>query len=336
MDVQPVTADPWSVDTGGTLGTALTECLTAAISAPSIYNSQPWRFRLGHGFIDLYADDSRRLPVVDPAGRELAISVGAALLNLRVAILCHHRIPLVRLLPDPHQPRLAARITLGPPTRPDATVLALAAAIPRRRTNRRPFTSVPIPPEVLEELTTAASIEGGQLAVLDETARREVLAVVRSADIRLRNDPRYRDELTAWTSSDPGHDDGVARTEFGPWDAVETLPLRDFGLTRPTEPRRSAQFEPDPTLVILSTAKDGPEQWLRAGQSLERVLLTATVRGLASTPMTQPLEIPELRELVSPDTGTSVAQVILRLGYGPACPASSRRPLREVLLAPNG
>jgi hypothetical protein len=126
--------------------------------------------------------------------------------------------------------------------------------------------------------------------------------------------------------------DGVARTEFGPWDALETLPLRDFGLTRPNEPRRTAQFEPDPTLVVLSTAVDTPEQWLRAGQSLERTLLTATVRGVASTPMTQPLEIPELRELLTPPGGITFPQAILRLGYGPAGPSSSRRPLEEVLI----
>src|SRR5262249_13674411 len=151
------------------------------ISAPSIYNTQPWRFGLGHGFIDLYADHGRRLSTVDSSGRELTISVGAALLNLRVAILRHHRLPLVRLLPEPQRPDLAARVTLGPAARPDATVQALAAAIPRRHTNRRPFTSVTIPTEVLAELAAAARIEGGHLAVLEEAARREVLGLVRSA-----------------------------------------------------------------------------------------------------------------------------------------------------------
>src|SRR5262249_44147159 len=153
------------------------------------------------------------------------------------------------------------------------------------------------------ELAGAARIEGGRLAVLDDAVRQDVLAVVRAAQVRLHNDPRYRAELAAWTSGEPGRDDGGTRTEVGPGDALEALPLRDFGLTHPTEPRRAARFEPDPTLVVLSTAGDGPEAWLRAGQALERVLLTATVRGLASTPMTQPLEIPALRELVGDDAG---------------------------------
>lgn len=324
-----ITLDPWTVDPTGTPGTALHDCLVAAVHAPSVYNSQPWRFHVGHGFVDLYADGARRLPVVDTSGREQAISLGAALFNLRVAILNHHRIPLVRLLPDPSRPDLVARVSLGPPVRPDATVRALAAAIPQRHTNRRPFTSVTVPAEVLAELSGAARTEGARLTVLDEPARWALLALVRSADVRLRRDPHYRDELTVWTSDDTDRPDGVARPEFGPWDALETLPLRDFGLTRTTGPRRGGRFEPDPTVVVLSTEADGREQWLRAGQALERVLLTATVRGLATTPMTQPLEVPELRELVD---SSGAPQVILRVGYGPACSASSRRPIRDVLV----
>ena len=332
MDIRYRTADPWSVGPDGGPGTALSGCLRAAVAAPSIYNSQPWRFRLGHGYVELHTDPARWLEVVDPGGRELAISLGAALLNLRVAILRRHRLPLTQVLPDPQRRGLVARVTFGAPTMPDATVLALADAIPRRHTNRRPFTRVTIPPQVLAELAAASRIEGGTLTVLDEAGRREVLGVARSAGNLMRTDPRYRAELTAWTSAEPGRPDGVARTEFGPWDALETLPLRDFGLTRPAGPRRTAEFEPDPTLVVLSTGADTPEQWLRAGQALQRTLLTATVRGLANTPMTQPLEIPELRALLTPPGGASYPQVILRLGYGPAGPTSSRRPLEEVLI----
>jgi len=332
MDLRQLTTDPWSVDTDGTLGTALTACLQAAIAAPSIHNSQPWRLRTGPGLIELYADPARRLGVVDPQGRELTISLGAALLNLRVAVLDHHRLPLTQLLPDPDRPDLVARVTLGPLATPDATVRALAVAIPRRQTNRRPFTEVPVPPEVLAELTAAARVEGGTLTVLDDASRDWMLSLARSAEHRLRADVGYREELTTWTSSALERADGVARPEFGPWDALETLPLRNFGLTRPTEPRRAATFETHPRLTVLSTTGDTRHDWLRAGQALERVLLTATVRGLATTPLTQPVELPELRELLTPAGGPAYPQVILRIGYGPACPRSGRRPLREVLI----
>src|SRR5215813_7999641 len=110
MGTRYATTDPWSVGADGALGAALTSCLRAAIAAPSVFNSQPWRLRAKRGAIELYADHTRRLSTVDARGRELAISVGAALLNLRVAILRHHRLPLTRLLPDPDRPELAARV----------------------------------------------------------------------------------------------------------------------------------------------------------------------------------------------------------------------------------
>ena len=256
--------------------------------------------------------------------------MGAALLNLRVAILSHGRVPMTRLLPDPTRPDLVAQVRLGPSVQPDPTVRALAHAIPMRRTNRRPFTRVTIPEAVLAELVAAADVEGATLTVVDDLGRDQILGVVRSANRMLRDDAGYREELTAWTMPAPNRPDGVPRAAFGPWDALETLPLRDFGLTRPDGPRRSAHFEAQPTLVLLATTGDTPEQWLRAGQALERVLLTATVRGLAATPMSQPLEIPALRELLAGDG--RAPQVILRLGYGPASAASPRRPLSEVLI----
>jgi nitroreductase len=327
MDSRPAVAGTWSVAADGALGSALNACLAAAIAAPSIHNSQPWRFVVRRAGVDLYADPGRRLAVVDPRGRELTISLGAALLNLRVAVLVQGRVPVTRLLPDGSQPDLVAQVRLGPPVQPDATVRALVRAIPLRRTNRRPFTRVTIPEEVLAELVAAAQAEGATLTVADDLARDQILGLARSADRMLRRDPGYRAELTAWTG--PARLDGIPRAAFGPWDALETLPLRDFGLTRPDEPRRSAHFEARPTLVVLSTVDDTREQWLRAGQALERVLLTATVRGLATTPLSQPLEVPRIRELLADGTGTP--QVILRVGYGPASAASPRRPLSEVV-----
>ncbi len=332
MNPRPAVADPWSVEADGSLGTALSGCLQAAIAAPSIHNSQPWRFAVGPGAVDLYADQGRQVRVVDPRGRELLISLGAALLNLRVAILRYGRVPMTRLLPDRDRPDLVATVRVGPHIDPDPTVRALAHAIPTRRTSRRPFTRVSVPAEVLAELAAAAEVEGGTLRVADDLARDQLLGLARSAERLLRTDPRYREELTAWTTSDPTRTDGVTRTAFGPWDALETLPLRDFGLTRPTEPRRAAHFEARPTLVVLSTAGDSPDQWLRAGQALERVLLTATVRGLSATPLSQPLELPQLRDLLTDPTDGTCPQVILRLGYGPLSAASPRRPLSEVLV----
>jgi nitroreductase len=313
-------------------GAALTACVQAAIAAPSIHNSQPWRFRIRGDGIDVFADWDRRLEVIDPSGRELLISVGAAVFNLRLAMRQHGRAPTLRLLPDPANPDLVARVAPGSPVPPDASLAALAAAIPRRHTNRWPFARVVIPASMLDELAEAARVEGAALRVADAVSRGAILGLVRTAEHRLRAQGIYRAELTEWTQSPRGRRDGVPPQAFGPWDAMEALPLRDFGLTQPELRRHSERFEPFPTLVVLSTDGDTAHQWLRAGQALQRVLLLATVHGLAATPMSQPLEIPALRELVTDTTAGRSAQVILRLGYAPPTTPTPRRPLAEVLL----
>src|SRR5262245_47942919 len=129
----------WRAAADGTLGAVLRYCLEAAVAAPSIHNSQPWRFRVAGDVVDVFADHTRRLAATDPQGRELLISVGAALFNLRVAMFAAGRVPTTRLLPKPAEPGLLARVAPGPPIEMAHTTVALAEAIPLRRTTRLPF-----------------------------------------------------------------------------------------------------------------------------------------------------------------------------------------------------
>jgi hypothetical protein len=320
----------WRVDKDGHMGPVLRQCLEAATAAPSIHNTQPWRFRPRADGIDLFADSWRRLDVIDPRGRELFISLGAALLNLRIAILAHGRMPLVRLMPDAQDPDHVAAVTVGPPVSVSPTARMLAQAIPRRHTNRRPFTNVGIPPEVLTELIEASAMEGGRLTVADPGARESVLSLVRLAETTERRQPSYWMELGDWTGGSPRLD-GVPPEAYGPWSALETVPIRDFGLIRPARRRRVETFEEEPTITVLYSTADSPSQWLRSGQALERALLTAAHRGVAATLMTQPLEIPRFRELLVDSAAALVPQAIVRFGYGPPSPATPRRPLEEVV-----
>jgi nitroreductase len=310
----------------------VTACLEAAVLAPSVHNSQPWRFRVHHGGIDVLADRSRQLTFVDPGGRELLMSVGAAILNLRVAVLGHGRVPILRILPDPREPDLVARVTLGPVTVPDPTVGALLSAIPRRHTNRRPFTAASVPGPVMDELVVAAAAEGGALAIADPIGRDAILGLAATAEEWQRAEAGYRDELRAWTAPPYGRPDGVPAHAFGPHDRYRALPLRDFGLTQPQPHRNDATFEAHPTVLVLRTAADGQRDWVRAGQAMQRVLLTATIRGVATTPMTQALEVPEIRRLLTDPARRRYPQLILRVGYGRPTTASPRRPLADVLV----
>ena len=89
-----------------------------------------------------------------------------------------------------------------------------------------------------------------------------------------------------------------------------------------------------PQLAVLSTQANMREDWLRAGQALQRVLLTVTLRGIAASPLTQPLETHDAWLVRDPDTGSGWPQLILRIGYGLPVPASPRRPVHDVLETP--
>jgi hypothetical protein len=230
------TIDPQGLGSpqGGELTEAeLASCVRSAVSAPSIHNSQPWQFRYRVGGVDVIADQTRRLEVIDPSGRELLISVGAAIFNLRLAMRRLGRVPAVRLFPDPAEPDLVAIVTPGPAAPPTAALSSLADAMARRHTNRQPFARIAIPSAVLDELTEAARLEGAELRLADAVVRSAILSLVRTAEQRLSRQGRYRAELTDWTRPARGRPGEVPVRSFGPWDALETLPLRDFGLTLP-------------------------------------------------------------------------------------------------------
>jgi nitroreductase family protein len=310
----------------------LTACVQSATAAPSLHNSQPWRFRVGPDGVDVYADHSRQLQVLDPFGRELLISVGAAVFTLRLAIRHEGHLPMIELFPDPTEPDLVARVRAGGAVVVDPAVEALAAAIEHRHTNRWPFARSVVPADGVEQLTDAARLEGATLTVASAISRNAILGLSQAADRQLRAVGGYRAELARWTAAGPTRRDGVPPTAIGPWDALETLPIRDFGLLQPHMDRPTELFEPYPTIMVLATEGDDPADWVRAGQALQRVLLTATWLNLASTPISQPIEVPGIRELLTETRDGIWAQMILRLGYGRPGVATPRRPLRDVLL----
>ena len=109
--------------------------------------------------------------------------------------------------------------------------------------------------------------------------------------------------------------------------------MRDFTPGRPVPPTY-AWFEESPQLAVLSMQSSEKADWLRAGQALQRVLLTATNRGIAATPLTQPLESADAWLVRDPRFGHEQPQMILRIGYGLPVPATPRRPVSEVLMEP--
>ncbi|SHF69782.1 Acg family FMN-binding oxidoreductase [Streptoalloteichus hindustanus] len=309
--------------------------LVAAASAPSVHNTQPWRFRLSDDSVEVHADPERRLPVVDPDDRELRLSCGAALFNLRLAVESHGVRPLVSLVPDHARPSLVAVVRRGGPARPRRELDELVRAIPLRRTNRLPFLDQPVPEGHRRPLVEAAEAERAWLHVVrDREQRAELRAMVVRATELLHADPEYRAELARWTGREPNRTDGVPSSAGGPRrEPQDEWVLRDFtgGQARPR--LTGKDFEDDPLLVVLCSHYEGRVAEVQTGQAMEHVLLTATALGLAVSFLSQVIEVPSVRDELRRMVGGGLEpQTVLRIGFGSPVPAVPRRPVAELLV----
>lgn len=322
----------------------VTALVAEATAAPSMHNAQPWRFRFvaDEQVLLLRADPGRAMPRSDPGDRALHIGCGAALFNLRVATAHAGLAAEVRLLPEPAEPLLLAAVGLADraadragPVRDEDDLMRLHPAIRERHTSRRPFAEKDIPQEVRDILREVAVQEGAELLFPGPWHVESLLELVHDAERRDASDPEGSEDLVRWTRLGPEADDavdGVPDYAFGPRKRDGKAPLRDFSGRRPVADRGSIEFEQNPHLALLSTPGDRPADWLRAGQALERVLLEATLAGLATSLTSHPLESGDLRPLVrDPVAGRGHVQMVLRLGYGQQGPATPRRPVPEVL-----
>ncbi|TWP48453.1 nitroreductase [Lentzea tibetensis] len=311
--------------------------LTAAALAPSVHNSQPWRFRLLPELIELHGDMDRQLTATDPDARELRLSCGAALFNLKLALQSFGIRPLVTLLPGHDAPGALATIRRGGTVKPDEEMLALLKAVPVRRTNRRRFHDAKIDAPHRQALVRAAELERSWLHVVsarDERAR--LKSFVQRADQMQRADAGVQAELAAFTGVRPDALDGVPPVSAGPRPAPQDeWTFRDFLPGESVERIPGKDYESDPLVVVLCSFYDGALAELQAGQAMQRVLLNATVQGLSASFLSQPVEVRQVREeLRRALGGTLVPQTILRIGFSTPVLATPRRPVGELLLEP--
>jgi hypothetical protein len=328
-----------SAGSGDTHEAALRAAIDLARYAPSLHNAQPWTWRISGAVAELRADTGRAVPVADPTGREMLLGCGAALHHARVALGGSGWRVKVSHLPDPGQPDLLARLELAGREEPDQFAARMAAAIRRRRTDRRPFAPEALPAQVLDALRSAADGEGGHLALLTNPDDRLELAVLSARAERIQgDDPAYKAELAAWTGARPGLD-GVPPsqvphlTEARHTDVVQ----RDFEEAAPGEAPVPAGVDEQPAWAVLWTEGDSREHHLHVGEAMSAVWLTATDLGVAVGVQSQPVEVAGVRAQVDGRLLGSIghAQLVMRLGRpDPAAaelPAAPRRPLDDVL-----
>lgn len=311
----------------------------AAVWAPSVHNTQPWSFAISGDEIGIRADVDRRLQFQDPAGREMLISIGAAVFNLRLALITLGYEPIVRLLPDPDRHALIATVRLGGPVEADEHIRMLHAEIGRRRTHRGAFADLEIPRNFADALAAEARVEGARLTpVRSQSGVRVLAALTRAAQEVQAHDRAFSLEVLRWARPP-----GTTRGDGVPADAYPANPDRtepDFaqrdysrdhlwGYDRP--PRRDRPTSPG-LVAVLSTIDDTREDWLRAGQALQRVLLFASAHGVRAAFHTQALELYHLREFIRQEMLEGEhPQMIMRLGIAEEDAGTLRRPLSEVI-----
>jgi nitroreductase len=316
---------------------ALRRAAVRATLAPSVHNTQPWRFVIGKGVLEIHADWTRKLHVVDPTGRQLLISCGCALFNARVALAAAGYDGTTDRSPDPIEPGPIALVSLPNQPAERVSLGRLDAVIEQRQSNRRRFTDEPTPRDVLDALgaAAAAAAEDAQLIEIGRPEHRSAAArLSQEADQQESANPAYRAELRAWTTADPSRRDGVAAMAVPHADggSGDDIPIRDFDTHGLGWLPTMTQSSMNQCLLLLGTLQDQPAAWLRAGEALERVLLEAALRGFVASLFTQVVEVPRIRQLLRAELDAAInPHVLLRVGRAPKTPASRRRPLADVI-----
>lgn len=303
----------------------------AATLAPSSHNTQPWMFRLEGQVIELLADRTRALPVNDPDDRELTISCGCALFNLRVAAAAAGLQAQLEPWPDATDTDLLARVRLAP-SGADQTDAALQAAMAERRTYRERFAATAVDPMALRSLVDAVHSEAASLAVLDTADQRlGAAALVAEGDAMLWANPSWRRELAAWMHP-RRRGDGLTLPALAI--PVAQMVVRTFDMGHGVAAKDRQLADESPVLAVLTTVGDNPRDWLSAGQALQRLLLLGVQLGLQASYLNQPVQVARLRPKLQQLTGRpGYAQLLLRIGTPTQVkPAAPRRPLADVLV----
>jgi hypothetical protein len=345
VEVTGFETDPWTIaerdfPASGSLEQQVRFVLGYAILAPSSHNSQPWAFHLDvasdrEAIIELRADRSRRLAVVDPDDRELTISCGGALFFLRLALRCFGFQPAVEPFPAPDDADFLARVRITPGGTASSEERLLLAALTQRVTNRAQYTDQSVPNDALQRLTAAAAAEGAWFQVAGAAAQETIAGLVAEGDRLQWANPAFRRELASWMRPDhtdahdgmPGYGFGMGELES----LAAPLLIRTFDMGRGRAAKDEELVAGSPVLAVLGTATDTRRDRVAAGEAVAH-LLQATAAGISVSFLNQPNEVPALRRRLAEAIGqTGWPQMLIRLGYGPAAKHPPRLTVDEVL-----
>ncbi len=317
-----------------------------AILAPSSHNTQPWVFKVIDNVIELYADRTRALLMVDPDDRALIISCGAALYHLQLAMHHFGYADRVELFPESENKDLIAKITaIDRSSKADEQSTdehsSLFYAITKRRTNRSPFEQRKVSDDLLSALRMIAKEHSAWLEiVVDDNERKNKIADLISQGDRIQlSDKRFRRELAAWIHPNrsksrdgmPGYAHGMTSdiaSQLGPF------LIRTFDIGKGQAAKDKELATGSPILAILGTDEDNPLDRIHAGQAIAKILLRARVDDVWASFMNQPIEVSDLRpkllEALGRNNKTGFPQLLVRMGYSNDVKPTPRRQVSEV------
>lgn len=307
--------------------------LELAIRAPSIYNTQPWKWRVEPTSLHLYSDSSMQLPNADPDGRDLLVSCGATLHHCVIALAAMGWRAEVRRFPDPSDPEHLAAVEVTE-DEPDADSITLAAAIPRRRTDRRTYSHWPVEADGIAAVGAAGTRPGVIMRQVDAMEKLNKIVKQAARDHAANYD--YLVEVTMW-SGRYGSRAGVPSRNTPESDAHAPVPGRRFASAGLEQPKGVSAADDHAVVLALGTETDDRPAALCAGEATSAVLLTATAMGLATCPITEPLEIPATRDAIRTEVfgADAFPQMLLRIGWAPVnadpLPPTPRRSLERAV-----
>ncbi|OYN74452.1 Acg family FMN-binding oxidoreductase [Mycolicibacterium sphagni] len=312
----------------------ITQAVHRACRAPSIHNSQPWRFVGDNaGALQLFVDRDR-LVDTDSSGRQALLSCGAVLDHFRVALAAAGWVANVDYYPNPNDHTHLASIGFVPMEFVTDAHRRRADAILARRTDRLPF-EAPADWEAFEPVLRQQV--GDDLALFDvlpNYARPRLAEASQLTESLRLYDSSYHAELAWWTGPF-GSADGIPHSSLVTAAEGDRVDIgRIFPVTHHRE-RRSQVSEDRSKIVMLSALDDSRLDILTCGEALSVTLLEATMAGFATCSLTHMTEVAASRDIISRLSGRALPQVLIRIGSVPAAddvePPTPRRPLEDVL-----
>jgi hypothetical protein len=316
-----------------------TDVIKAAVQvacrAPSLHNSQPWRWVVDSAGVHLFLDPVRVVPSADRSGREALISCGAVLDHFRAAMAAAGWITNVDRFPNPNNPEHLASLDFSPLTFVTDAHRRRADAIGRRRTDRLPL-AAPADWESFEpQLRSIVDDSLAHLDVMSDDARPDLAEASRLTESLRLYDSSYHAELDWWTGWFDTSE-GVPRSSLVSATESERVDVgRLFPVSGHNERRPGMEIDHS-KILVLSTEEDTRNDALGCGEVLSAVLLECTMAGLATCPLTHMTEVAASRHIIATLTERpALPQVLIRVGMAPVLeespPATPRRPLADVL-----